>query len=279
MSCIASTLCKLKAALAIGLTSMVGFACGGGGGTSNPDGAPPDDGGGPDGSVDPAGLTVEFVYLDAAGDPVSGQGPIVFPNFSIRQMTMQLHRVEVIGDVALGGDLVHPSLMLEYPWQTPPRFSFPTARPGIYTHIDYRVERPYETDTPPPGTEDLSIRVVGEAMVDGVPREFEYVDEDNVKIQLKFWKQIYTNQPGTLVVALDLAGWFDVVVWDSLDDGEDPDGGDDGNGDGGPGDGGPGDGGAGDGGDEDGEGDEVMIDARTAREMRNRLKTAFQIRE
>lgn len=285
---------KLGAALSLGLLSLVGAACDGGN-NSDTDGPAPDRDGGPDGSVDPASIIVEFVYLDAAGDPVSGDQPIVFPNFTIDELTLQLHKVRVVGDVALPDDLLQDSLVLEYPWNNRARASYASARPGIYSRIDYHVERSYDDEELPPGFggEPLSIRVRGEATIDGEQRRFEYADDRSVHVELKFWKRVWANQPGTIQVGLDLQGWFDVVAWDDLGPGGSGGGPDAG----GPDGGGPGadagdddgadddqgedddDQGAGDDGDDDGGSDEVVFEERVAREMRKRLKTAFQIVE
>jgi hypothetical protein len=280
----------------------------GGGGPAHPSdaGGPGRDGGPPDGASD-SGVMVEFSYLGADGTPIGpGRGDIIFPGFKITEMTMQLHNLELIGDTVESGDLEDASSVLDYPWSNPPRISFPSAPPGIYSQMVYRVERSWSDEDPPPGFDDqrLSIRVRGRAMVEPHERDFEYVDDPTVNFALHFTQDIGPGKLGTIVVELDLAHWFEMVDWQALADRWDEDGGDedgdsdgdsggDGGMDGDGGDGGP----SGPGGDEDGgsggpgngggpgpgHGGEIWIgldgDQPAADALRGRFPTAFRVHQ
>ncbi|HKE16623.1 MAG TPA: hypothetical protein VKB80_17240, partial [Kofleriaceae bacterium] len=128
----AATLCTIATAVLVG--AAPGCDDGGGGPGHPPDaGRPGRDGGPPDGAPD-SGVMVEFRYLGADGQPIEpGRGDIELPGFSIKEMTMQLHDLELIGDTVESGDLVDASSVLDYPWRSPPHIAFPSAPPGIYS--------------------------------------------------------------------------------------------------------------------------------------------------
>ena len=291
----AATLCIMAAAVLVG--AIPGCDGGGGGRDDPPDaGMPGRDGGPPDGGPD-SGVTIEFRYLGAGGMPVPADGgDIELPGFRIKEMTMQLHDMELIGDTVESGDLVDSSSLLDYPWSSPPRISFASVPPGIYSQLIYKVERSWSNEELPPGFDDqrLSIWVHGEADVEPGPRDFVYVDDPTASFALHFRRDIAPGKLGTIVVDLDLVRWFGMVNWQALadrwDEGDDGDGGSDNggdNGDGGSdGDGGPGGGDNGDsgpgGGDSgSGGGDEIWIgldgDQPAAAALRGRLPMAFRV--
>ncbi|HYU16182.1 MAG TPA: hypothetical protein VEL05_08930 [Candidatus Acidoferrum sp.] len=242
---------------------------------SSPGGA--DDGGPGDASM-VGGVAVEFVYLGSDGNPVPGDARIVFPTFTIKEMTMQLHHVELFGDNPPGGHLLERSAALEFPWTNQPRIAFPAAPPGRYTRLDYLIELTYFDEVPPPGFKNqrLSLRVIGSAMIGDEEIDYQYVDKDTVGLQLALDETVVDGQSGTIVVALDLAHWFGVVDWALVAERQ--------GGNSGPG----GGGGDGDGDEEDAgaggeaEGDELVIglegDAETAALMRQSLRESFQVR-
>ena len=268
--------------LGVALALVLG-ACGG---SDNPpdgaDGSPGDDGGGPD--ADPGtGLTVGFAYLDADGNPVPGDEAVEFAAFKIKSMTMQLHKLKLIGDTAPSGGLESESCVLEFPWVNAPRVVYSGAPPGLYSELDFIVERTYHNEDIPPGFDDvrLSIMVEGEAFFDTGDIDFVYIEGNKVDVELWLDVEVPTGSPSAISVALDLEKWFTGVPWADLAAGledEDDDGGDDSSG---PGPGPPGD----DGGDEDddgGGGPLIRIgmggDKDAADLLRENLATSFVIR-
>ncbi len=292
----AATLRTLGAALILGLLSLAGAGCGGAAGDApdTPDSGPDanEDGAGADAALPESGVTLQYAYLGPGREPVSGDERIVFENFSIEAMAMQVHGMELVADTVRRGEQVSDSRVLDYPWSSAPSVNFRTAPPGRYSWLGYRVEKPRGNEELPPlfEGEKLSIRVVGRALVDlgdgQVEVEFEYADDKRIDVELVFDQTFELGKPGTesISVQLDLGKWFAVVDWQALAD-QVVDGdtsGDDGGEDGGPGgDGGPGDGGPGDGGAGDGDGGEYPIsidgDAATAAMMRESLRTSFVV--
>jgi hypothetical protein len=255
---------------------------------ATPDGAPDAAGdAGADAGVQQPGVTIAFAYLGPGRAPVSGDERIVFDGFSIKEMAMQLHEVEIIADTVDDGEQVFDSRALEYPWSSAPRINFPTAPPGVYSWIRYRVEKTDEDEELPDvfRNRHLAIRVIGEARVvdDGgeeVEIDFEYADDRTIDISLGFEQRI---EQGTIAIELDLEEWFSVVDWQVLADqasgGDGGDEDDDGDTDGERG--GPGPGG-GDGGPDGGD-DGIVIglegDQETAAQMRTSLRRAFEVRQ
>lgn len=250
------------------------------------DGGDGGDGGGPDDGGPESGVTIEFHYLDASGERVPvGDEPIAFTGFTITNLTMQLHRLELVGDTAKPGDLMARSRVLDYPLQQQPRISFPTAPEGIYSRLTYRVERTYSDEEEPPGFEGarLSARVRGVASVTQGDLTFEYREEAKVDIDLDFNEWV-EDEPGVIEVDLDLGAWFTPVNWQALAD-DDDGGDDDSGGPGGDDDGGPG--GDDDGGeDDDGPGPgpggaDISIgmggDRDTGDLMREALESSFRV--
>jgi hypothetical protein len=303
----------------LGSAALFGAAgCGDGGGNGDPGDASDmgqDGGDGPhgdDGGLPDSGITIEFVYIGPDGEPVPpGGGDLEFPelNFKIKQVTMQLHRLELVGDTADPGDLSADSYVLTYPSSNHPRISFPSASEGLYSRLRYRVERTYSDEDLPPDFEDrrLSIRVRGEALVEPRDRDFEYFDDKKIDVDLgDFTAEVTSGEHTTVVVEFDLASWFATINWQEVADRWDQGGGDDDDGgeddDGGPGgddDSGPGgdddggddddDGDDDDGGEDDdnsgpgnGNGEEIVIgldgDKPTADVMRRNLRDSFRVR-
>jgi hypothetical protein len=238
----------------IAVLALVGAvaACDDGGAPGNPtdasDGGPDDGGDGGDGGSGDAGadsgVTIEFYFLDASGERVpAGDGGISFPTFEIAALTMQLHKMELIGDTAEPGGQMNRSWVLNYPFSGQPRVAFPSAPPGIYSRLKYRVELTYADEERPPGFDDerMSARVRGQAFVTQGDLDFEYWDHKKVDVDLDF-NVVVEEVPAVIAVELDLASWFQPVNWQML---ADTDGGEDDNG-------GP----SGEGGDDDGEDDD-----------------------
>lgn len=293
----AGTVRSLRAAL-------LGFAlsaCGEGGGGPGGDGGPIGDDGGADDGTDgdageQSGLTVDFVYVGPDGEPLPVDQPIELDGFSITALTIQIHRVQLTGDSSLGDELVARTGVLELPASGSPRVAFPTAPPGLYSQLDWRVERTYSDEEGPTGFEGqrLSIRVLGEATVEQGTLPFEYVDDKKVDIELRFAEEVRPDEPGQVSIELDVAGWFAVVDWQALADGNGNSGsggeeGEDNEGEDGD-DAGPesgddsGKGGDDDDGDDDGGpgGDDVLGigrggDQRVADDLRDSLTIAFRI--
>lgn len=230
-----------------------------------------EDGGDPDAGPGP-GLTVTFAYLGADGEPVRGDEEIEFENFKIKSMTMQLHDFKLVGDTAPSGGLRSSSRVLEYPWSSPPSVVFSGAPPGLYSELDFCVDRTYHHEDLPPGFDDvrLSVRVIGEAFLDSGDRDFEYIDDETVRVQLHFSEDVMPGALGTVTVDLDLREWFAVVDWQALatqTDGDDDDQGEDDQGNSGTG---------------GGSRETIIIglegDQTTAESMRNSLADSFHVR-
>lgn len=275
-----------RAALSLGVWMVVGSGCSVTGSPMNPDddddtdGGPTRDDAGVDASPPGQGVTVQFAYLGADGQPVSGRDSIEFDSFAIRGMAMQLYDVELIADTVQSGQQVRDAQVLEYPWGSPPTATFPTAPPGRYSLINYQVDRTRNGEQPPPGFRNkrLSIRVVGDAFVVPETREFEYVDDKRIDFQLGFDRLVEDNE--TIVVELDLAAWFAGIDWQELAD-QDSNGGLAGGPDAGSLDAGAGEP---DGGTTSGGGDgEIVIgidgDQDAAAIMRDALRTAFRVKD
>lgn len=237
-----------------------------------------EDGGGAGDAAPDSGVTIEFHYLDASGTRVPlGDEGIAFPGFTITSMTMQLHRVELVGDTAKPGDQWQRSRVLDYPFSEQPRISFPSAPPGIYSSLTYRVERTYSDEEEPPGFDDarLSVRVRGQASVTQGDLTFEYREDNKVDIDLGF-NEVVDDELGVIEVDLDLASWFEPVEWQALAD-ENDQGGDDG----GEGFAGDDDGEDDDGGPGNGEDADIPIgmggNDDTADLLRQALETSFRV--
>jgi hypothetical protein len=243
-----------RIAVAAALAGLAG-GCGDGDGTP---GDPVDagggqdggDGGSDDGGTD-SGVSIEFHFLGPGGERVpAGDAGIAFDSFAIDRLTIQMHRVELIGDAAKPGGLMRRSWSLNYPFDQQPRIHYESAPPGIYSRLKYRVELTYWDEEPPAGFDDerLSARVRGHAFVTQGDLAFEYWDDKKVDVELEF-NQLIEEDAGVIAVELDLARWFQPVDWQALAD--EGDGGDDDNS-------GPGgdDGGDDDGEDDDGEDDD-----------------------
>jgi hypothetical protein len=302
----AATLRTLGVALSFVMAATWVAGCdesGGGNDSGDDDDGVPGQDGGPDASPG-SGMTVRFAYLGPDG-PAENESPIEFGTFTLEEMTMQLHKVKLTGDNSPGGGLELRSRVLDFPWAAAPRVIF-DAGPGLYSRLDFRVERTYHDEDEPDGFdgERLSIKVLGKAHLPGGDRDFEYIEEEKVDIRLGFpGVEVTSAQPGTITVALDIATWFATVDWVALDadqqgddddddDGnegpgggdDDGEGDDDGGEDAGPGDGGP----AGDGGPPGpggpapgGDTDAIRIgkdgDRETADRMRDALEQCFQV--
>jgi hypothetical protein len=256
--------------------------------TDASDGGPDDggDAGGGDGGSGDAGadsgVTIEFYFLDASGERVpAGDDGISFPTFEIAALTMQLHRMELIGDTAQPGDHMRRSWTLNYPFSGQPRVAFPSAPPGIYSRLKYRVELTYSDEEPPPGFDDerLSARVRGQAFVTQGDLAFEYWDDKKVDVDLDF-NVVVEDDPAVIEVELDLASWFQPVNWQMLAD--DDDGDDDNSGPGGDGedDGGEDDDNSGPGGGHESDADIPIGEGghnQAAMMLRERLRTSFRV--
>ena len=269
--------------LAIAIAALASGCAFEGGGPADPpdlpDAAGQGDGGdggdGGDAGGD-SGVTFEFDYVGNAGADIEpGDGEIVFPDFKITRMTMQLHRMELVGDTASPGDLVWRSRVLDFPLTSPPRVPFTAAPPGLYSRFHYRVERTYSDEEPPPHFgERLSIKVEGVAFVAPAERPFEYIDDKHVDIDLKFTKEVAPGMAGLIEIELDVASWFEGLDWQALADDEDGDDGDDDNS-------GPGGGDDDDGDDDGGSGGDVIhigMDGNdeAGRHLRENLKDSFR---
>lgn len=256
--------------------------------TDASDGGPGDDdgdtgdGGGSDDEGPDSGVAIEFHFLDATGERVPlGDEGIAMPGFTITSLTMQLHRLELVGDTAKPGDLMWRSQVLDYPLDEVPSISFASAPEGIYSRLKYRVERTYSDEDEPPGFDGarLSTRVRGLAFVTQGELTFEYREEDKVNIDLDF-NQLVEDEAGVIQVELDLARWFAPVNWQAVAD-EDDQGDDDNSGPGGDDDDGEDDDNSGPGNGED-EAD-IPIGGMgggpddTARLLRDSLRTCFQV--
>jgi hypothetical protein len=166
-----------------------------------------------------SGVTLEFDVLGPNGQPAAG-GPLEFEEFTITQLTMQLHSLQLIGDTAPSGELVYDSRAVQFPnTSTLPRVSFADAPPGIYSRLTFDVERTWAEEMLPEGFEGvrLAVRVVGEAHLDSKDRAFEYIDDQVASIELGFDEEVVTGRPGIVSVELDLIEWFDGVDWAMLD--------------------------------------------------------------
>ena len=210
-----------RAALA---ACVMACACGvggvDGGGSSGADASPPlDDGGNP---IDNSGVTIEFVYLDADGEPAGGDEPIELDGCTIESATLQLHELQLIGDTAPAGDLVVDSRAVAYPRQDEARVSYSAAPPGLYSRFNFDVERAWANEALPDGFDEerLSIRVVGEAVLPGTDRPFDYSDDQKISIDLDFSEEATPGVHRTIIVEIDLAQWFDNVDWAEMSEGQ-----------------------------------------------------------
>jgi hypothetical protein len=182
------------------------------------DGAPSGVDAGDTGMPD-SGVTIEFDVLGPNGQPAAG-GPLEFEEFTIHQLTMQLHTLQLIGDTAPTGDLVYDSRAVQFPALAAiPRVSFAEAPPGIYSRLTFDVERTWADESLPEGFEGvrLAVRVVGEAHLANKDRAFEYIDDQLASIELGFDEEVVAGIPGIVSVELDLTEWFDGVDWAMLD--------------------------------------------------------------
>lgn len=206
-------------AITIGFAAIAGCTgCGVGGISGHADGSPDQIDGGDSGPPD-SGVTVEFDVLGPNGQPAEG-GPLDFEEFSITQLTMQLHSLQLIGDTAPSGNLVYDSRAVQFPAGTSvARVSFADAPPGIYSRLTFDIERTWAEETLPDGFEGvrLAVRVVGEAHLASKDRAFEYIDDQLAAIELGFDEEVVAGIPGIVSVELDLTEWFDGVDWAMLD--------------------------------------------------------------
>jgi hypothetical protein len=200
------------AALAVCTGCGVGGISGG-----SADGAPGSTDGGDGGNPD-SGVTVEFDVLGPNGQPADG-GPLDFEEFSITQLTMQLHSLQLIGDTAPSGNLVYDSRAVQFPNGSSPRVSFIDAPPGIYSRLTFDIERSWADEALPDGFEGvrLAVRVLGEAHLATKDRAFEYIDDQVASIELGFDEEVQAGIPGIVSVELNLPEWFDGVDWAMLD--------------------------------------------------------------
>lgn len=216
-----SGLARLAAALACVLASACDVG-GVNGGDDDPgaDASPPvDDGGNP---IEANGVSVEFVYLGSDGEPVNGDDPIELEDLTVYTVTFQLHALQLIGDTAPAGDLVVPSRTVEYPRDDEARVSYSAAPPGLYSRFNFDVERAWADEELPDGFGDqrLSIRVTGEAKLQGNDREFDYTDDEKVSIDLDFAQEAQPGVHRTIIVEVDLAEWFSGLDWDAMSSGQ-----------------------------------------------------------
>ncbi|HUS64105.1 MAG TPA: hypothetical protein VMZ28_06160 [Kofleriaceae bacterium] len=201
-------------------------ACGVGGvsggdddGPSGADASPDlDDGGNPDTS----GVSVEFVYLAADGEPAGGADPIELEGCIISSVTVQMHELQLIGDTAPAGDLVVDSRAVSYPRDDEARVSFSAAPPGLYSRFNFDVERAWANESLPDGFDEerLSIRVVGEAKLQGNDRDFDFSDDQKISVDLDFAEEATPGVHRTIIVEVDLAAWFEGLDWDEISGGQ-----------------------------------------------------------
>jgi hypothetical protein len=208
-------------AITAGIATLAWCAgCGVGGISSGgADAAPGEVDAGDGGGIPESGVTVEFDILGPNGQPVAG-GPLEFEDFTIVQLTMQLHTLQLIGDTAPSGDLVYQSRSMQFPASASiPRVSFAEAPPGIYSRLTFDVERTWADESLPAGFEGarLAVRVVGAAHLSNKDRQFEYVDDQLASIEIGFDEEVVAGIPGIVSVELDLIEWFDGVDWEMLD--------------------------------------------------------------
>ena len=207
-------------AITIGIASLAWCTGCGVGGISGgeADGSPTGVDGG-DGGTPDSGVTIEFDVLGPNGQPAAG-GPLEFEEFTIVQLTMQMHTLKLIGDTAPSGDLIYDSRAMQFPGGAAiPRVSFAEAPPGIYSRLTFDVERSWAEETLPEGFEGvrLAVRVLGEAHLANKDRAFEYIDDQLASIELGFDEEVVAGIPGIVSVELDLTEWFDGVDWEMLD--------------------------------------------------------------
>jgi hypothetical protein len=211
-----------RAALAAGVLSTACGVGGVGGGDDDPaaDASPDlDDGGNP---IENSGVSVEFVYLGADGEPAGGDEPIDLEGCLISSVTLQLHELQLIGDTAPAGDLVVESRAVEYPRDDEARVSFSAAPPGLYSRFNFDVERAWANEELPDGFDEerLSIRVTGEAKLQGNDRDFDYSDDQKISIDVDFSEEATPGVHRTIIVEVDLAEWFDGLDWKAISDGQ-----------------------------------------------------------
>jgi hypothetical protein len=202
---------------------VLASACGVGGVNGGDDDPPGADAspGGDDGGSETSGVSVEFVYLGADGEPVNGEDPIEFDDLVISSMTFQLHALQLIGDTAPAGDLVVDSRTVEYPRDDEARVSYAAAPPGLYSRFNFDVERAWADEELPDGFDDqrLSIRVVGTAdLQQGPDREFDYHDDQKVSVDLDFSEEADPGIHRTIIIEVDLDAWFAGLAWDAMSD-------------------------------------------------------------
>ncbi len=205
--------------ITVGIATLAWCTGCGVGGVSHGDGSDASPGGPDGGGVPESGVTVEFDVLGPNGQPVAG-GPLEFEDFTITQLTMQLHTLQLIGDTAPSGDLVYDSRAMQFPASaTIPRVSFAEAPPGIYSRLTFDVERTWADESLPEGFAGvrLAVRVLGEAHLASKDRAFEYIDDQIASIEVGFDEEVVAGIPGIVSVELDLTEWFDGVDWEMLD--------------------------------------------------------------
>ncbi len=205
-------------AITIGITAIAGCTGCGVGGISggDADGSPGQVDGG-DGGLPESGVTIEFDVLGPNGQPADG--PLDFEAFSITQLTLQMHSLQLIGDTAPSGDLVYDSRAVQFPAGSSTWVGFADAPPGIYSRLTFDIERSWADEALPDGFEGvrLAVRVLGQAHLESKDRAFEYVDDQIASIELDFDEEVVAGIPGIVSVELDLNQWFDSVDWEMLD--------------------------------------------------------------
>jgi hypothetical protein len=207
-----------RSTIAAGITALGCAACGVGD-LHAVDGGPGSRDAGDGGVTATSGITVEFFPLGPNGQPASDGEPLEFPEFRIDAVTIQLHHLQLIGDTAPSGDLVHDSRSLEFPTDDGARVTFAMAPPGLYSRLTFDVERTWAEEDLPSGFEGerLSVRVEGEAHIGNKDRRFDYTDDVRLDIDIDLDKEVAPGIPGYLAVALDIRNWFADVEWSEVD--------------------------------------------------------------
>jgi hypothetical protein len=119
---------------------------------------------------------------------------------------------------------VVPSTAIEYPQASADQVAYPTAPPGLYSRFKFQVERAYVDDPLPDGFngDRLSVRIMGEAILQGNDRDFDYVEDQKINVDLDLDEDLPPGAIRTVTVAVDLEGWFGDVDWEELADDQGP---------------------------------------------------------
>jgi hypothetical protein len=169
------------------LLVLCAAACGGGGGPGTPDGGGSND---PDGPVDPQhGLAIQWSAHPALPGPVHGDITVTSAQFTASFL-------EVIGDAG-PGDLRTTEALFRFTWDAngqPAPILFQDAPAGLYSTITMHLD----------GGPVPSYDIEGTAKVDGVTRNFEIVDRDDVRVSIDHLDT--TLAPGGgVTIPIDLA--------------------------------------------------------------------------